>query len=150
MTHDQAAFIADALLALCERTPERPFYTEESMRYKLKQAQRREPIYGHLIMGRRDDPMLRDECEDVFSLARLTDRQADVLWKRLDGWTFEEIGRAGGHTKQGAQSIFVQALKKLARAFRVYPYRGLSDVYRIEVRRGSSRRGFGTIPATAP
>lgn len=149
MKDEQAAFIADALLALCERSPERPYYTEFAMRGKLARADKREPLYGHLLLGRRDDALLRSECAAVFEIARLTTRQQEVLWMRLEGWTFEEIGTKRGHSKQGAQHIFVQALKKLARSFRTYPYQGLSEVYRRETKRGSSSRGFGTIPAPA-
>ena len=146
---DDLSFIADALLALCEKSPERPHYSEEGIRCKLKMAERREPLYGHLVRQRGEDPLLRGECLDVFESARLTARQYDVLLKRLEGWTFDEIGSANGHSKQGAQHIFVQALKKIARAFRVYPFKGLSEVYRWETRRGLSRTGLGRIPLSA-
>lgn len=146
MTDEDCLFIADALLALCEKPADRPYYSEEGMRAKLRKAQQREPIYGHLLGGKQDDPILKEECVEVFDLANLTVRQTEVLWMRLEGYTFEEIGKSGGHSKQGAQNIFVQALKKLSRAFRVYPFRGLSDVYREETRRGSMSRPFGTIP----
>lgn len=149
MSNEQLAFVAEALLALCDRCPDRPFYSEEAMRGKLKRAHIREPLYAHLIVGRKDDPLLREECADVIAMARLTRRQSEVLAMRLEGYTFEEIGRSGGHSKQGAQNIFVQGIKKLARAFRVYPYRGLSEVYRIEVRRGLGRSPFGKIPVPA-
>lgn len=149
MSNEQLAFVAEALLALCDRCPERPFYSEDAMRGKLKRAQVREPLYAHLIVGRREDPLLRDECADVIAIARLTQRQAEVVAMRLEGYTFEEIGRSGGHSKQGAQNIFVQGIKKLARAFRVYPYRGLSEVYKIEVKRGVKKGPFGKIPVPA-
>ncbi len=142
MTNEQIAFVADSLLALCEKSPERPCYSDDVMRQKLKLAERREPVYGHLLMGRRDDPLLQDECRDVFEIAKLTERQSIVLHLRLEGYTFEEIGSRRGHSKQGAQNIFIQALKKLTHSFRVYPFRGLSDVYRWEVKRkgaGASR-----------
>lgn len=146
MTVEQAAFIADALLAMCEREPDRPFYSDRSMTLKLKVAEHRDPLYAHLMVGRSDDPLLRSEIEGIFELAKLTEKQSNVLTKRLDGFTFDEIGRLAGHSKQSAQRIFQQALKKLARAFRVYPYRGLSEVYRRELKRGSAGGRFGTIP----
>lgn len=145
MTCEDLSFVADALLALCERTADRPFYSEETFRLKLKLAERREPLLEPIEALRTDDALLRVECRDVFREAKLTERQAAVLARRLDGWTFEEIGKEGGHSKQGAQHIFVQALKKIVRAFRVYPFKGLSDVYRDEVRRGLPRTRTGRI-----
>jgi len=146
--HD-LSFVADALLALCEGSASHPFYTEPGFHLKLRLADRREPFYDHLVRQRGDDPLLRQECHDVFQMARLTERQSTVLMRRLEGWTFEEIGKSCFHSKQGAQNIFVQALKKIARAFRVYAYTGLSDVYRSETRRGLPRTGLGRIPQSA-
>jgi hypothetical protein len=125
LSPDDLSFVADALLALCERGSERPWYSEEGMR------------------------VLSRECHDVFCRAGLTRRQSVVLLQRLEGWTFEEIGRAVGGSKQGAQHVFVQAVKKIARAFRVYPFKGLSEVYRWETRRGLRRSGLGRIPLSA-
>lgn len=146
MTRDDLAFVADALLALCDRSENRPFYSEDAFRLKLRLAVQREPVYARMVSPSQHDPLLMEECRCVIAEARLTERQLDVLSKRLDGWTFEEIGRAGGHSKQGAQNIFLQALKKIARAFRVYPFRGLSEVYRREVRRGARNGSFGKMP----
>lgn len=145
MNAEDLKFVSDALLAMCERSDERPFFTDDAMRLKLKNAHRREPLFGHLLRARGSDPLLQSECHDVFEKAGLTERQRDVLLKRLDGWTFEEIGRQAGHTKQGSQSIFVQAIKKLARSFDVYPFRGLSEVYRRETRRGVRKRASGKL-----
>ena len=63
---------------------------------------------------------------------------------RLEGRTFEDIGRLRRHTKQAAQNIFVQALKKFARALAVYEYTGLAEVYQNEINRGR-RRGTGKM-----
>jgi hypothetical protein len=137
------------LLALCEKAPQRPYYSEEGLRVKLKRSERKDPLYGHLVHHRGEDPLLKSECAEVFSRARLTPRQKEVLLRRLEGWTFEEIGNASGHSRQGAQHIFIQSLKKIARSFHVYPFRGLSEVYRWETRRGSPRAGAGKIAQTA-
>lgn len=149
MLTEDLSFVAEALIALCEKDSRRPIYSEDRLIGKLKLAERREPQYGHLVVQRDDDPLLRSECAAIFSSARLTDRQADVFVKRIEGWTFEEIGRAAGHSKQAAQHIFVQALKKIGRAYRVYAFRGLSEVYRWETRRGLRKQGLGRIPASA-
>ena len=149
MTTEDLKFVADALLALCERAPQQPFYSDEGLRVKLKRAERKEALYGHLVHHRGEDPLLKSECADVFHRAKLTPKQSDVLLRRLEGWTFEEIGNVAGHSKQGAQHIFIQALKKIARSLHVYPFRGLSEVYRWETRRGSRRAGVGKIPQSA-
>jgi hypothetical protein len=149
LTPDDLSFVAEALIALCERSDSRPCYSDEGLKIKLKRAEWKDPIYGHLVRHQGEDPLLQKECDDVFTIARLTRRQSDVLLQRLEGWTFDEIGQAGKHTKQAAQNIFVQALKKIARAFRVYAYKGLSDVYRQETRRGVRKAGLGRIPQSA-
>lgn len=116
MTRENLSFVADALLALCEKDEHAPFYGDEAFRLKVLAGRRRDPKHAHLVMGRHGDTLLQAEWADVFRLAKLTVRQNDVVSQRLDGFTFEEIGRHGGHTKQGARQIFVQALKKLVRA----------------------------------
>ncbi|AIE83620.1 hypothetical protein OP10G_0252 [Fimbriimonas ginsengisoli Gsoil 348] len=84
-----------------------------------------------------DSILIRRECFAIFRSAELTARQASVVAQRLDGLTFDEIGAARGHTKQGAHRIFCQALKKIGHARTVYPYTGLSEVYRGEIGRVS-------------
>lgn len=136
MKRQELGFVADALLTLCERDRNAPHYTERAFETKLLDARRREPRLAHLAMGRGGHPLLCSEIEAIITDARLTDRQKTVFRLRMQGRTFEEIGKLGGHTKQGAQSVFCQAMKKLVRAQDVYPFRGLSDVYQDEVRRG--------------
>lgn len=140
MTRDDLAFVADALLAICETEKRPPYYADQALKLKILADQHREPVFESLARRTGHDEMLRRECEAIMDKARLTDRQHQVLAMKLEGHTFEDIGRRGGHTKQGAQSIFSAALKKIMRAFRVYPYVGLSDVYRGEIRRGLCRR----------
>jgi len=89
--------------------------------------------------------MDRRELMDVARAANLTPRQAAVVRMRLAGHTFEEIGREGGHTRQGAQNIFLQAVKKIGRTSHVYPYTGLPEVFEHEISRGSPSGGFGTM-----
>jgi DNA-binding NarL/FixJ family response regulator len=84
--------------------------------------------------------LLRAEWSLVADAAHLTANQQSVFEKRLSGWTFEEIGRQRGHSKQAAQNIFRQALKKLVRAWFADPLHGLADVYRQETLRGLKSR----------
>ncbi|MFY9233249.1 MAG: hypothetical protein WAO58_02195 [Fimbriimonadaceae bacterium] len=145
MTRDDFAFVADALLTICENESEAPFYTDQIFKTKLKQSANRESIFDHLVRRSGNDELMRSECDGIIEKARLTARQERVLSLKLAGHTFDEIGRRSGHSKQGAQSIFSQALKKLVRSIRVYPYVGLSDVYRLETRRGLRKGSSSTM-----
>ena len=142
---EDLSFVADALLALCERERDAPYFTEDGFEAKLMRIRHREThSAGELVAGR-GDQMLAIECRDVMRAAGLTARQREVLDLRLEGFTFEEIGQFGRTTKQGAMRVFVQALKKVSRTFRAYPYAGLSEVYRSEVKRRSRGPSFGTM-----
>ncbi len=134
------SLLADAILAPLDRDPERPCYREDSFRRKLLEANRRAMGLPAPPSGREADALLESEWADIVAAADLTEVQTDVLSLRLAGFTFEEIGQRRGHTKQGAQNIFFQGAKKLARAWHGYPYRGLAQVYRDEVRRGNRVR----------
>jgi hypothetical protein len=139
---EDLSFVADALLALCARERDAPFYTADGYEAKLQRNKRREiESISELVSGRVDS-LLGVECRDVLRKAGLTPRQRDVLDLRIEGFTFEEIGHMGRTTKQGAMRVFIQALKKVSRTFAAYPYAGLSEVYRSEVRR---RSRFGTM-----
>lgn len=143
MKTEDLAFVADALLAICERSTTAPFYTERGYHLKMKRDLPREAVLLPLLSGKPHDQLLESEYSNIFESAKLTDRQAEVLARKLEGFTFEQIGEERGATKQSAQNVFVLAIKKLAHAFDVYPYRGLSDTYRRELRRGV--RAFGRI-----
>jgi len=137
MNREDYNFIAEALLALCEKERQAPFYSERRLEQKIRRGEQTDELAMQLARKDPNDALLQSECDEIVNLANLTHRQTHVFQLRLQGHTFDEIGRGAGHTKQGAQSIFIQALKKIVRAFRVYPYTGLSDVYRWEVRRGA-------------
>jgi hypothetical protein len=76
----------------------------------------------------------------VLAIAKLTRRQAEVFAAKLagDGWL--DIGQRFGYSKQAAQGIFKQAVRRLRRAWRAYPFAGLEEVYRQEVSRHSGKR----------
>lgn len=145
MTKEDLSFVADALLALCEKDRAAPFYSEEILDIKIRRGARRDRPLAELLLRRDDEGLLANEWRGVLRLADLTDNQREVFTGRLEGLTFEELGRRRRTTKQGAQRVFVQALKKLMRAWSVHPYQGLSDVYREETRRGRRAKSFGTI-----
>jgi DNA-directed RNA polymerase sigma subunit (sigma70/sigma32) len=137
MNREDYSFIAEALLALCEKDRQSPFVSERRLEQKIRKDQQQDELALQLARKQPDDALLESECLEIVNLAKLTHRQTHVFHLRLQGHTFDEIGKGAGHSKQGAQSIFIQALKKIVRAFRVYPYTGLSDVYRWEVHRGA-------------
>ncbi len=133
MNNDQISFVTDALMTIYDdsSSSRKPQPRVEALDW-LQDTQ----LYQAMLRGKRHDTLLAMECKEIYHTAKLTRRQSKVLELRLGGWTFEEIGNKRGHSRQGAQQIFSQALKKLARALRVYPYKGLSEVYQDELRRG--------------
>lgn len=139
MTREDLAFAADALLDLCAEDARAPYYKEEYLRVKMERESAREPLYEQLVPRTGASEILRRECAALISRAGLTERQMRILGLKLDGRTFGEIATRLGTSRQGAQQVFSQGIKKIARAWRVYPYAGLSDVYRREARRGLAR-----------
>jgi len=136
MSKDTLGYIADKLLATAERDSSAPGYTDNTFRRKLNLAHHRE---SRLPLPRTREGtayLLQREWIEVTERARLTPKQILVMQLRLEGETFDSIGRKYGHTKQGAQRIYVQGAKKLARAWLTNPHRGLPAVYDQETRRG--------------
>jgi DNA-directed RNA polymerase sigma subunit (sigma70/sigma32) len=136
MKMPEISLLADALLSQVPRDPKSPHYTEESFRRKLGNQTRRESQLPIRTERQGALDLYRNEWCDVTEAAGLTERQSEVVQMRLSGHTFEQIGETFGHSKQGAQNIFMQAAKKLARAWISNPYRGLPSVYEQECRRG--------------
>ena len=127
---------ADALLSALPPDPNAPFCTEATYKRKTYRALKRERKIKIAYRKVASDYLLKREWDEVVNLAGLTARQRHVVEQRILGATYEHIGKCSCRTKQCAQQVFVQALKKIARAFHVYPYTGLSDVYSLETRRG--------------
>jgi len=137
MSCQDLAFVADALLSICEQDRAAPFYRDEDFA-RLLRSERPEPLYEEMVAATGPDELVRQECAWILQRARLTPRQERVLRQRLQGATFEMIGRGLGGSKQYAQQVFSQVVKKIWRARNVYRYAGLAEVYRSEIRRGSS------------
>lgn len=134
-THD-LRFVADALLAIVGQDEKAPFELDSLVRRHAMSAQGTKAFVQMAANRRPDDQLLANECREVYERASLTKNQAEVLDMRLMGLSFEQIGRCKRSTRQGAMQVFLHAIKKIGRVMRVYPYVGLSDVYRSEVRRG--------------
>lgn len=129
-------FVADALLALCESDASAPAYTEATFQYKLRRARAREPVIARMLAQLAPDPLGEKEVAALIGAARLTPYQHECLTLRLDGFTFADIGRLCGTTKQSVQATFIASISKLKKSWRGYAYSGLAEVYRSEVRRG--------------
>ena len=139
MNEQDLKFVADALLALCnEESPK--IYNDEQLAQRARANQEQDLSWTLLGAGRDCDALGYRECSTIVHRAKLTARQDQIIQHRINGCSFEQIGTKLGTSKQSVQTAFISAIKKIRRACRVYPYRGLSDVYRWEVRRGASYR----------
>ena len=130
------------LLSHFPRERESPFYREPHFERKLKisnarASEMRTRFQSPHYLVKEFNFLKHRELKEIYKRARLTHRQCQVVNMRASGYTFDEIGQFFQHTKQGAQRIFTQALRKLHRAFNVYPYVGLGEVYRQELKRGT-------------
>ena len=137
---DQLSYDADRLLSSVDRNPQRPHYRDDTFRRKLTKARQYEAKLPPGFHSRRPTYLVEKEWKAILDRANLTGNQLHVVSLRLEGHTFESIGRRRGHSKQGAQNIFYQAAKKLVEAWTSYPFRGLADVYEDETRRGVRNR----------
>jgi len=128
---------ATRLIATCEQNREAPFYSESTFSRRLRYAAQRQSRIPFRSRDPGVDYLRRQEWQRIVDRARLTPKQQAVIVARLNGWTFEEIGRRFGHTKQAAQNVFRQAAAKLVRAWNDEPLTGMADAYREDLKRGS-------------
>ena len=143
------SFVADALLALAGEEQSAPFELDFIPLKRHARHERAETYFQIATCRRPGDEMFESELKFVFKRANLTKNQSEVLDCRLLGLTFEQIAKTRNITRQGAMTIFLQAIKKIGRVLRVYPYAGLSDVYAFEIRRGLPKRSFGKMKHSA-
>ena len=118
---------------------ERPFFSDAGLERKIAYNRRQTLAYASLINQNQTNPFRTVELRNILTSAKLTRRQYQVIKLRARGLTFEEIGKLWNRTKQGAQRVYQQAVRKLQRARRVYPFAGLNEVYRQEIHRGGIR-----------
>lgn len=137
----------DLMLGQCDRDPEAPHYTESTFRRKLIEAKKRDARLPSRQVDPSDEYLVRREWTEIVRDANLTQSQFAVFELRAQGWTFEEIGLSRGHSKQGAQSIFVQALKKVLLSRERLEFVGIAEIYREETRRRGNphRRMVGKL-----
>lgn len=130
MTAFQLAIAADALILRSCRDRAAPCYTEEAFARKLRVARGRLGKLPRAVSRPAIDYLFQREWAEIVALAGLTAAQAMVLELRSRGLTFEEIGRRRGCTKQGAQNVLAQAVRKIDRAREASPVTGLCETYR--------------------
>lgn len=118
---------------------QRPFFSDAGLERKIAHNRRKTLANASFFLQAQTDPFKTGELRSILKAAKLTRRQSEVIKLRAKGLTFEEIGKLWNRTKQGAQRVYQQAVRKLKRARRVYPFAGLNEVYRQEIHRGANR-----------
>jgi DNA-binding NarL/FixJ family response regulator len=118
--------------ASSERPPR--VYSELNFEIKLRRDRMRPPILPE--PSRVPLELIEGEREGLLETAGLTDRQWRVLLLHQQGYSFHEIGRSLGNSKQASHALYRYARRKLELAIHTYPYLGLSEVYAQETRRG--------------
>lgn len=132
---------ADRILAAIVRD-DRPHYSDEALDRKAKVDRLRGRQLAAAALGKCEAAVIlrRQTMRRVLASSKLTGRQLEVLAAKLSGDGWLEIGRRFGYSRQAAQGIFKQAIGKVRRAWRAYPFAGLDEVYRQEVSRYGPRR----------
>ncbi|MEI7577158.1 MAG: hypothetical protein WCK51_09705 [Armatimonadota bacterium] len=118
---------------------EHPFFSDAGLERRIAYSRRQALLHANIINQDQSNPFKNGELRNILKEAKLTRRQYEVIKLRARGLTFEEIGKYWNRTKQGAQRVYQQAVRKLQRARRVYPFTGLNEVYRQEIHRGGIR-----------
>ncbi len=139
------SFVADALLALVGEDSAAPFELDSVRNNQTTHGKPLDAFIQLAVAKNPGDELFEVECRQIFDRAKLTKNQAEVLDLRLVGLTFEQISRCKGNSRQASMTTFLTAIKKIGRVMRVYPYTGLSEVYRLEVRRGLKKGSFGRM-----
>lgn len=136
---------ADALLAAQPRPKESPFYREATFFLKLR---------GYLreIRSRKDPPeppafyrLLRHEWCEIIEGAGLDDDEALILREHLSGASTTSLGKLLGASRQAIHQRFQRAIEKIRVSYAVYPYAGLAEAYRSDIKRGRRNRASGTM-----
>lgn len=123
---------ADALLAAVPKPKDSPFVNEKY----LQRKSRRDGLLDPKVLAPVDlaAPLTYGEIRAVIRSCPLTSNQRYVVNAVLEGFTVEQIG-AGIVTRQAISKTFRAAIKKIQAHWDVYPYTGLADAYRADIRR---------------
>ncbi len=118
--------------------PQRPTYSSSALEAKITHTNFREvgraiADGGRECASRSEPSVLFGSLIDAIPKDDLTDAQYEVLMLRIEGFTFESIGRIRGHTHQGAVNIFNQAVERLVNCDDFMQSVELALCYREEV-----------------
>lgn len=137
---------ADAFLAEHPRPREAPFYREATFTRKL-QGYRRE------IRTRKPPPeppsfhqLLRREMLEIVEASGLDPVESMLVREHLCGLSLQLLGRSLGVSRQAAHERFHRAIEKIRACYAVYPYAGLAEAYRSELKRGKRPPSSGRMP----
>ncbi len=135
--------LANLLLRLVGRDEHYPAYTEtRNAQREMADAQRAAQLapLHHNLQRDAVDFLRRREVLMMLDCASLTPRQREVVQLYVAGYTFEEIGRQWGISKQAANKLFVRACEAIRRSWFKHPMHGLTRTYSEATLRHYARR----------
>ncbi len=135
--------LSDLLLRLAGRDEDYPAYTEarnaQREQVDSQRAGELAPLHHNLQMDAVEF-LRRREVRLMLDSAYLTPRQREVIELFVSGYTFEEIGRQWGISKQAANKLFLRACEAIRRRWSQHPLYGLTCTYRECTLRRYARR----------
>lgn len=135
--------LSDLLLRLAGRDENYPAYSE-SRTVKREQvdaqwASRLYPLHHHPQVDAVGF-LRRREIGLMLQVAPLTSRQRQAVALFLQGYTFEEIGKHWGISKQAAHKLFLRACEAIRQSWTKHPLHGLTLTYSESTLRHYARR----------
>lgn len=135
--------LSDLLLRLAGRDENYPAYSE-SRTAKREQvdaqwASRLYPLHHHPQVDAVGF-LRRREIGLMLQVTPLTARQRQAVALFLQGYTFEEIGKHWGISKQAAHKLFLRACEAIRQSWTNHPLYGLTLTYRESTLRHYARR----------
>jgi hypothetical protein len=135
--------LSDLLLQLAGRDEHYPAYSEarttKREQIDAQWASRLYPLNHHAQVDAVGF-LRRREIAIMLQVAPLTPRQRQVIELFLRGYTFEEIGKYWGISKQAAHKLFLRACEAIRRCWQEHPLHGLTLTYSESTLRHYARR----------
>lgn len=135
--------LSDLLLRLAGRDEHYPAYTEartvKREQVDAQWASRLAPLHHHPQVDAVGF-LRRREIAMILRHAPLTTRQRQAVTLFLRGYTFEEMGKHWGISKQAAHQLFLRACEVLRQSWQQHPLHGLTLTYSESTLRRYARR----------
>ncbi len=135
--------LSDLLLRLAGRDEHYPAYTEartaKREQVDAQWASRLAPLHHHPQVDAVDF-LRRREIAMMLQQAPLTARQRQAVELFLQGYTFEEMGKRWGISKQAAHQLFLRACEVIRHSWQQHPLHGITRTYRESTLRHYARR----------